>query len=141
PAVAVEVHGQHAEALAVVLARPADAQAGRAADITERTVAVVAVEQVRHRVEVGRRADVPPLAVRGGARLVALRRPIDITADVQVGVAVAVEVGPGGAGTPAVGPQAGPARHLDEAPPAAFHFRIAEQGDPAEAGDEEVGPA
>src|SRR5262249_12094334 len=63
-------------------------------------------------------------------------------ADVEVGPAVPVQVGPGGAGGPGDAlVQAGPGADVHEAAAAPAVGHIAEQGDAAPAGDEQVGPA
>src|SRR5262249_57753624 len=98
-AVAVDVHGEYAEALAVVFLRVLDAQTRSLADVAKSPVAVVAVQPVRQRGEVAGRADVAALAVETEADgVVAGERPVDVVADVQVGGGVAGEVRPGGGG-------------------------------------------
>ena len=103
-AVAVHIHDHHAEALArFFLARfgRTRPQAGFLAHICKGTVAVVPVKPVRQTCERLRRADVAEDfgAVAGAAWIVG-KRPVDVLADVKVGIAVAVEVGPGCAGAP-----------------------------------------
>ncbi len=69
------------------------------------------------------------------------KRPINVMANVEVGIAVAVEVAPAGAGRPQVIGQAGLLRYLDEAPATLAVRLIVIQDEPAVAGDEKIGPA
>src|SRR5262249_37480928 len=62
-------------------------------------------------------------------------------ANVQVRVAVAIQVGTGRAGAPQVVGQARLPSNLDEAPSALAVRHVLEQGKPAPAGDEQIGPA
>src|SRR5262249_38271750 len=74
------------------------AEAGLLADVGEALAGVVAEQVVRDALELLGRADVAGLAVVGAVeRVVVLEGPVGVLADVQVGVAVAVEVGPAGA--------------------------------------------
>jgi hypothetical protein len=166
PAVVVHVHQEDAQPLAevplalrlpqavlgvliqvrqagVLGRRARQAQPGFVADVGERAVAVVAVQGVGAGVELPGGAD-----VAGDVRGVTLaggvvgERPVHVLADVQVGVAVAVQVTPGGAGAPeVVALQPDGLGDLDEAPAALAVGLVVEEGQPAVAGDEQVGPA
>src|SRR5262249_33895592 len=89
-----------------------------------------------------RRANVPlhPGTVATALRVVC-ERPVDVMANVQVRVAVAIQVGTGRAGAPQVVGQARLPSNLDEAPSALAVRHVLEQGKPAPAGDEQIGPA
>src|SRR5262245_25009330 len=93
-AVTVDIDNEDAQPLAVV------AQAGLLAHIAERAVAVIAKEAMRQGAESFRRANVAATAIIAIGGMVFFEGPVDILADVQIGVAVAIEVGPGGAGGP-----------------------------------------
>src|SRR5438067_1167029 len=72
--------------------------AGGAADVGKGAVPVVAKELVRHLREDGRRALVAYLVLGLLARLVMIDVHFNIVADVQIQIAVPVDVAPGAAG-------------------------------------------
>src|SRR5262249_7225849 len=97
---------------------------------------------VRQSCEFLGRADVALLAIVGAVdRMVRLEAPIDVLADVKIGIAITVEVGPGGAGSPQSFRQTGLLGHIDEfaAAFAVVHVTVKNHAMPA--GDEYVRPA
>src|SRR6185437_15610567 len=138
-AIAVNIHEQNAKSLAGVW--PAGPQASLDAHIGEGAVAVVAEELVSQAIEDLRRANIRRSAA---ARMIG-ERPVDVMADVQVGIAIAVEVRPAGAGTPRLRVQSRLARHIDESPSLRVILGIdglvVEQGQPSPTREEQVRPA
>src|SRR5262249_21715012 len=146
-AVVVEIRSDDAEPFAhihlfaLVVLNADDAEAGLLADLGEGAVAVVAEEQVGQAGEAAGRADVAlnagGIAFAGG---VVGERPIDVLADVEVGIAVAIDVRPGGAGGPGDWLKPGGLRPFDQLAAllriGGIDWLIVIQGDAAPAGDE-----
>src|SRR5439155_21291415 len=118
PAVSVNFRQDHAQTLAVVLIRALATQPGLLADIGKGAVAVVAIEPVWQGREVAGRTDVARLVIEADAGRVVREGPVDVVTDVEVRIAVAVQVAPGGAGAPRIVVETGLAGDVDKAPPA-----------------------
>ena len=132
PAVAVEVGRDHAQSSPVAID---DARRGRHVD---EPAAIVAKDVIGQRREVARIAVVGRRVLGIDADRVVVHVPGEVVADVEVEIAVVVEVGERGGGRPvAIAGQAGLLGHVLE--PAIAP--VAEQGIGAPAREEEVGPA
>ena len=108
--VPVEIHvgEQDAETLAV------GAQARLARNLDERAVPLVAIDRVGQALELAWRADVAFLGGAAAERIV-LERPVHVAGEIQVEVAVAIEVGPPRTRTPAGIGRCRPVGHRGEA--------------------------
>ena len=163
-AVAVHVDEQHAEPLAVVLllirvpqplfrrlAHVREAivvfrlarhtQPGLVADIEKAAVTKISIQGVRASLELHRPTQVPFFGFAVLAMNVVVQRPVHVLADVKIGVAVAIQVSPGGAGAPEMLPeQTGLLCHVNELSAlcriAGIDRLIVEQSEPAVTGDE-----
>src|SRR5262245_51672955 len=105
PAVAVEIGDDDAQPLARVFASLGAhlPQVGLLAHVGESAVAVIAVDDVRQAFELTRRTNVAlDVGLVAAALRVVVERPIDVMTYVEIGKAIAVEIGPGGARGPAV---------------------------------------
>src|SRR5262249_55014831 len=129
-AVAVDVHDQDAEAFAIV------AKSGLLAYVAKGAVSVVAEQVMRQGVERLRRAHVAAGAVIAVGGMVLLETPVHVLADVEIGIAVSIEVGPGGAGSPKAPRQAGFFGHVHELSSALAVVLVVKQGHPMPASDQ-----
>ena len=68
-------------------------------------------------------------------------RPVHVIGDVKIDMAVAIEIGPAGTGTPQGGIQASLLGHVHEVPPALAVGFVVQQGQAAPAGQQNVRPA